>query len=66
MTQVQLAHAAPLHDPAGSARTFLGEATLPAVRALSGAGAPALLPTMHRIVNHVRPGPLGAEAALFL
>ena len=32
------AHAAAQHDPAGSARTFLGEAALPAVRALNGAG----------------------------
>ena len=33
------AHAAAEHDLAGSARAFLSEAALPAVRALNGAGA---------------------------
>ena len=51
VTEAHAAHAAVQHDPAGSARTFLGEAALPAVRALNGAGAPALLPAMHRILN---------------
>ena len=59
------AHAAAQHDPAGSARTFLGEAALPAVRALNGAGAPALLPAMHRIMNAVKPGLIDPEAALY-
>ena len=45
------AHAAARRDPAGSARAFLSEAALPAVRALNRAGAPALLPAMHWIVN---------------
>ena len=57
--------AAALHDPAGSARTFLGEPALPALRALHGAGAPALLLAMHLVVNAVRPGLLGPEAALY-
>ena len=57
------AHAAALHNTAGSARTFLGKAALPVVRALNGAGAPALLPAMHRVVNAVRPGLKGPEAA---
>ena len=58
------AHAAAQHDPAGSARTFLGEAALLAVRALNGLGAPTLLPVMHRIVNAVQPGLIGPEASL--
>ena len=53
------AHAAAQHEPAGSARTFLGEAALPAVRALSRAGAPRLLPAMHQILNAVRLGLIG-------
>ena len=59
------AHTAAQHDPAGSARTSLGEAALPAVRALNRAGAPTLLPAMHRIVNAVRPGLIGREEALY-
>ena len=43
-------------DLTGSARAFLNETALPAVRALNGAGAPTLLPAMHRIVNAVQPG----------
>ena len=43
--------------PAGTA--------LLAVRGLNGVGAPALLPAMHRIVNAVRPGLIGPEAALY-
>ena len=65
VTEAHEAHADAQHDPAGSARTFLGEAALPAVRALNGAGAPTLLPAMHRMVNAVRPGLLGPEAALY-
>ena len=45
--EAHAAHAAAQHDSAGSARTFLGEAALPAVRALNGAGAPALLALMN-------------------
>ena len=59
-----MAHAAARRDPAGSARAFLSETALPAVRALNGAGAPALLPAMHRIVNAVQPGLISPEAAL--
>ena len=50
------AHAAARCDLEGSARAFLNETALPAVRALNRAGAPTLLPAMHRIVNAVRPG----------
>ena len=42
VTESREAHAAAQHDPAGRARTFLGEAVLPAVRALKGPGAPTL------------------------
>ena len=59
------AHAAARRDPTGSARAFLNETALPAVRALNGAGAPTLLPTMHRIVNAVQAGLIGPEAALY-
>ena len=65
MTEVHAGHAAAQHDTAGSARAFLSEAALPAVCALNGAGAPALLPAMHPIVNAVRPGVIGPEAALY-
>ena len=53
VAEVHTAHAAALHDRAGSGGTFPGEAALPAVRALNGAGAPTLLPAMHRVVNAV-------------
>ena len=56
MAVAHAAHAAVQHDPAGSARTFLGETALPAVRALNRAGAPMLLLAMHQVVNLVRPG----------
>ena len=59
------AHAAARCDLEGSARAFLNETALPAVRALNGAGAPTLLPAMHRIVNAVRPGLISPEAALY-
>ena len=59
------AHAATRCDLGGSARAFLNETTLPAVRALNGAGAPRLLPAMHRIVNAVQPGLISPEAALY-
>ena len=65
MTDAHRVHAAAQHDPAGSARTFLSEGALPAVRTLSGAGAPTLFPAMHRIVNAVRPGLISPEAALY-
>ena len=65
VTEVHAAHAAALHDPAGSARTFLREAALPVVRALNGAGALAQLLAMHRIVNAVWLGLIGPEAALY-
>ena len=59
------AHAAAQCDPTGSARAFLNETALPAVRALNGAGAPTLLPAMHRIVNAVQPGLISTDAALY-
>ena len=59
------AHAAARCDLEGSARAFLNETALPAVRALNGAGAPTSLPAMHRIVNAVRPGLISPEAALY-
>ena len=65
VTEAHEAHAAAQHDPAGSARAFLSEAALPAVRALNGAGAPTLLPAMHRIVNAIQPGLISPEAALY-
>ena len=51
-------------DLTGSARAFLNETTLPAVRALNGAGGPTLLPAMQRIVNAVQPGLISPQAAL--
>ena len=65
VTEAHTAHAAAWHDLAGSARTFLDEAALGAVRSLNEAGAPALLPAMHRILNAVRPELIGPEAALY-
>ena len=59
------AHAAARCDLTGSARAFLNETALPAVRALNGAGAPTLPPAMHRIVNTVWPGLISPEAALY-
>ena len=59
------AHAAARCDLTGSARAFLNETAHPAVRALNGAGAPTLLPAMHRIVNAVQPGLISPEAALY-
>ena len=59
------AHAAARRDLTGSARAFLNETALRAVRALNGAGAPTLLPAMHRIVNTVRPELISLEAALY-
>ena len=59
------AHAAARCDLTGSARAFLNETALPAVRALNGAGGPTLLPAMHRIVNAVQPGLIRPEAALY-
>ena len=65
MTEAHVAHAAAQCDPTGSATAFLSEAALRAVRALNGAGAPTLLPAMHRIVNAARPGLISPEAALY-
>ena len=65
VTEAHESHAAAQHNPAGSARAFLSEAALPAVRGLNGAGAPALLPAMHWIVNAIRPGLIRPEAALY-
>ena len=65
MAEAPEAHAAARCDLEGSARAFLNETALPAVRALNGAGAPTLLPAMHRIVNAVRPGLISPEAALY-
>ena len=59
------AHAAARRDLTGSARAFLNKTALPAVRALNGAGAPTLLPAMHRIVNTVHPGLISTQAALY-
>ena len=59
------AHAAAARNLTGSVTAFLNENALPAVRALNGAGAPTLLPAMHRIVNAVQPGLLSPEAALY-
>ena len=59
------AHAAARSDLTGSARAFLNETVLPAVRALNGAGAHTLLPAMHRNVNAVQPGLISPEAALY-
>ena len=66
VTEAYKAHAAAQHDSAGSARAFLSEAALPAVRALNGAGAATLLPAMHRIMNAVQPGLISPEAALYV
>ena len=65
VAEAHAAHAAALQGPASSARTFLGEAALPAVRDLNGEGARALLPVMHRVVNAVWLGLIGPEAALY-
>ena len=65
VTEAHEAHAAAQHDPAGSARAFLSEATLPAVRALNVAVARTLLPAMHWIVNAVQPRLISPEAALY-
>ena len=59
------AHAAARRDLTGSARALLNETALSAVRALNGAGAPTLLPAMHRIVNAIQPVLIGPDAALY-
>ena len=59
------AHAAARCYLTGSTRAFLNETALLAVRALNGAGAPTLLPAMHRIVNTVQLGLISPEAALY-
>ena len=65
MAEAQPAHAAALQDPVGSARIFLGELALPAVRALNRAGVPTLLLVMHWVGNAVRLGLIGPDAALY-
>ena len=55
------AQAAARRDPTGSARAFLNETALRAVRALNGAGAPTLLRAIHRIVNAIQLGLIGPE-----
>ena len=65
VTEVHEAHTAAQHNLAGSARAFLSEAALPAVRALNGAGDPTLLFVRHRIGNAVQPGLISPEAALY-
>ena len=65
VTEAHEAHAAAQRDLAGSAWAFLSEATLPAVRALNGAGAPTLLLAMHRVVNAVQLGLISPEAAFY-
>ena len=59
------AHAAARDDLTGSARAFLNETALLAVRALNGAGAPTLLPAMHWIVKAIQPGVISPEEALY-
>ena len=58
-------HAAARRDLTVSARAFLNETALPAVRALNGAGAPTLLPAMHWIVNAIQSGLISPEAARY-
>ena len=65
MAEAHEAHAAARRDLTGSARAFLNETALPAIRALKGAGAPTLLPAMHRILNAIQPGLIGPVAALY-
>ena len=65
VAEVHEAHAPARRDLTGSARAFLDETALPAVRALIGAGAATLLQAMHRIVNAVQPGLISLEAALY-
>ena len=65
VTDAHEAHAAARRDLTGSAGAFLTETALRAVRALNGAGAPTLLPAMHRIVNAVQPGLISPEAVLY-
>ena len=65
VTEAHEAHAAARRDATGSARAFLTETTLPAVRAPNGAGAPTLLPGMHRIVNAVQLRLISPGAALY-
>ena len=65
VAEMHAAHAVALHDPAGSARSFLGEAARPVVCTLSEAGAPTLLPAIHRVLDAVQPGLIGPEAALY-
>ena len=59
------AHAAARPDLTGSARAFLNKTALPVFRALNGAGAPTLLPAMHRIVDIVQLGLISPKAALY-
>ena len=65
MAEAQAAYGAALHHLPGSARMSFSQAALPAVRALNGARAYTLLLGMHRVVNAVRPGLVGPEAALY-
>ena len=65
MAEVQEAHAAGQCDLTASARALVNETALPAVRALNGAGAPTLLPAMHRIVNAIQLGLISPKAALY-
>ena len=65
VAEAQEALAAARCDLTGSARAFLSETALPAIRALNGVGAPTLLLAMHRIVNAVQPGVISPEAALY-
>ena len=60
--EAHAAHAAPLHNLAGSARTFRCEAAFPAVRALNGAGAPTLLPAMNRVFSACLAGALRSQS----
>ena len=65
MVEAHAAHAAALHDRAGGARTFFGQAACPAVRTLNREGAPTLLPAIHPVVKAVRQGLRGPEEALY-
>ena len=53
------------HDVTQRAVRGLSSTRLPSRPSLNGAGAPTLLPAMHRIVNAIQPRLIGLEAALY-
>ena len=65
VAEAHKAHAAARRDLTGSARAFLNETALPAVRTLNRAEAPTLLAAMQRIVNAIQPGLISPEVALY-